>query len=251
MSSRRLSSIAVLIVLVVPVSLTGLAWACAPSNWGWTPPATPSATPVAPAPQSTRAPAPAPAPAPNAQPAAPVSEAAAQPAAPVTELIESPAPQKAPSRSTQPARSSARQPTPSTATQRPSSIVPRAHAVAASAAVQPNATRAAAPTANVTKSAAATEKVTKKDSRPKSAAAEPKPAASAAPADAKRWTPPASAHAADTADLASPTPGTDLRLLFGAGLLGLGLVAMLGAFTVLEARRRRASAGQLRDHGRG
>jgi hypothetical protein len=44
-------------------------------------------------------------------------------------------------------------------------------------------------------------------------------------------------------DLTADASGQGPQLAIGAGLLGLGLVALLGAFAVAETRRRRAPAG--------
>jgi hypothetical protein len=240
MRNRRLTSTAILLVLAIPVGLTGVAYACAPSNWGWTQPGAPSATPVAPDASGAQPPATTSAPDPSTEPASRVTQVSEQPTAqvPVKQAAASPAAKPATSTATETKRSPA---THTSTPAPPAGVAPRP-VVAPAAAVQPPVQRAvtaatpgkthAAPRATHAAKAHATPAATSTKAVAKTpAAAKPAP---------DRWSASAGPVAGLSSDTGtSPGVGADGRMLFGVVLLGFGLVALFGGFAVVESRRRR------------
>ena len=264
MSIRRRSTTMALLVAAIPICLAGVAWACAPSNWGWTPPATPQPTAVVPSASPTTAP-PSAAPSPPAEPTSQATQAPqGRQATQVTESATEPssAADTAPSRAVHgtPARSKqpARKPAGSTRSGQGSGpVVARTQRSGApSAAATPATTRSAqAPLTSARDHAAPARSthVAKAKATPSAKAkALPAPSSATAQAPADRWTRPAARPAdggllpqgGDTAS--APSAGSDVRLVFGAALLGLGLVGLFGGFAVAEARRRRVPATRSR-----
>lgn len=227
-SIRRLSSAAVLSVLCACTVGASLAWACAPSSWGFSAPATPEATPTPGVDAPGSAPSGSVAPAPSGSSLAP-AEATPSPA-----QSESRHPARSVAR--QPAQSPANAPSGGFAPRRASALVQEHSGVQSSGPVtssrsaSPGRARAAhrgeaknlktatAPSRSTATLQPATHADTWSGGRGKSVALMPSAS-----------NPPAPAHAGG-------------QLGFGVGLLGLGLVGLFAGLAVAETRRRRSLA---------
>jgi len=231
--TRRLSSAIVLAVLCACTVGAGLAWACAPANWGWTPSATPESTPTA----GGKAPAASPGPAPSGT----LPPAEATPSEPAAQSEpRQPTERRAGTRAKHPARSSAEK-TPSGASaplgvaaglagdrraQSPSAVVgrPQSSGPASSGRGADGRRGEGNGAKDSTRSTETVQAATDGEAW--------------SGGDAKGVSLVSSAGDSGVATVTSA--GSQLRL--GAGLLGLGLVGLLGGLAVAGARRRRSLA---------
>ncbi len=237
---RRLSWVAVLSALCACTVGASLAWACAPSSWGWGEPSTPESTPTSGGDAGAGAPAATPAPAPAPAPAASPAPAQATPSQPAQSQ-----PTKSPAKT--PAQSPANRPSPKQPAQSPANrpsqaFVPRsATGVTAPSAAQSSGSApqsASSGRAGAARSHAAKKggkAVTPSRSTATVQAATDGSAWSAAGAKSPSLMPAAS-------DPASSTTNAGTQLAWGAALLGLGLVGLFGGLAFAQARRRRSLA---------
>jgi hypothetical protein len=231
---RRLSSAAILSVLCACTVGASLAWACAPSSWGWSAPATPESTPGA------GSGAPSGSPGSQSAPSATLAPAEATPAEP---------PQ---SQSRQPTQSPAR--TPARAPSRGPSSAPQSRGFApqgtpgtqargdqGSGAVAGTPSRSAdAGSAGVTRSGEAKKA---KKSKKRAVASDRSSVAPQAAIDADAWSGAGGLSLMPSAsDPAGPASSAGGQLGLGIALAGLGLVGLFGALALAGARRRRAPA---------
>ena len=236
-----------LLLGMLGVGLCGasLAWACAPSDYGWdapkAPPSeTPSSTPPSEIPSSSQGGS-------TQSPASPGGSALQATQLPPSSVgpgsgpVSSPnsAPVNSPNGAAlrSPGRVQAQSPAGRQAT-RPVAPVVASTPVVAGAPVAPAApSHPSAPARDA--------RVVKHHAQSRAAKAQPR----ATPSDdlAQGWNAPASERltgllAAGSSSGSVPSTGADSTLIFGAGLLGLGLAALMGGFTVASARRRRVGA---------
>lgn len=228
---RRLSWVAVLSALSACIVGASVAWACAPSSWGWSAPSTPESTPTSGGDAGAGAPAATAAAAPAAAPAAslaPAQATASQPA------------QSQPAKS--PASSPAKQPARSPANRPSQAFVPRsATGVAAPSVAQSSGS--AAQSASSGRAGAARSHAAKKGG--KAITPSRSTATVQAATDGSAW----SAAGAKSpslmpaaSDPASSTANAGTQLGWGAALLGLGLVGLFGGLAFAQTRRRRSLA---------
>ncbi len=237
-SIRRLSSAAVLSVLCACTAGAGLAWACAPSSWGFSAPSTPESTPT---PGSGSA---APTPAPESAPSGTSGSLAPAEASPSE-------PAQTPSR--QPAKSPVRAPasspgnTPSSGGSR--GFVPRSTLGGAQSrsGTQSSGTVASSRPARSSRAGDTARGKSKKGKKAARASASSRStnAVLQAATVGDLWSGFEGKSASlmpSTSDPASPSANAGSQLGVGAGLLGLGLVGLFGGLAVAGARRRRAPA---------
>lgn len=237
---RRLSWVAVLSALCACIVGASVAWACAPSSWGWSAPSTPESTPTSGgdagggAAAATAAAAPAGAPAAAAPAAAPAASLA-----PAQATASQPA-QSQPAKS--PASSPAKQPAQSPANRPSQAFVPRsATGVAAPSVAQSSGS--AAQSASSGRAGAARSHAAKKGGKaitPSRSTATVQAATDGSAWSAAGGKSPSLMPAAS--DAASPTTNAGTQLGWGAALLGLGLVGLFGGLAFAQTRRRRSLA---------
>lgn len=237
---RQVSGVAVLAALCASTVGAGLAWACAPSSWGWSAPATPESTPAAGGNAGAGAP-----PATGVAPAGGLAPAQASPS---PQPAQSPAQQPAQSPAQQPSRTQPKQPARTPAGEPSGGFAPRGVAPGAAqgsgtggGTVRPARSAAPGRADRSTKG-----KRAEKSQKAKSVKAPPPSRATAqAVTDGSAWSaaggksPSLMATASDSAPSAS---GAGTALGVGAALLALGLVGLVGGLAVAETRKRRSFA---------
>lgn len=244
---RRLISLVALCLLSASLGGASLAWACTPSNWGWTPSEAPAPSDPSPPPASQPA-----TPAQTSQPAPPTQSA--QPASPST---------SAPSQVTrsQPASNPSKQPA---ATKQPAASkqeerTPTKQPATAQSPARAQTEAAASIAAESSGQSSGAESAFSRSSEPVS------PRAGGAGSDKSGRTPAAPAPSKGSATVGNlwsgigsgkssslissgsdPAAGPGSALAVGLALLGLAAIALLGGFAVTQMRRRRALAAHNR-----
>jgi len=235
---RRLSLVAVLSALCACVVGASVAWACAPSSWGFSAPSTPESTPTSGGGGGGSAGASTPTPGGGAGAAAPAAAPAAS-LAPAQATASQPA-QSQPAKS--PASSPAKQPARSPANRPSQAFVPRSATGVAAPSVA-HSSGSAAQSASSGRAGAARSHAAKKGG--KAITPSRSTATVQAATDGSAW----SAAGAKSpslmpaaSDPASSTANAGTQLGWGAALLGLGLVGLFGGLAFAQTRRRRSLA---------
>jgi len=234
----RLSSAAALCLVCACTVGAGLAWACVPRDWGWSPPAAPEATPTAGATDGAGGGAGASAPSGASVTSGNLAPAQATPSQPAPSRSR----QQARGNAKSPARTPAQQPVRSPAGTQTGTFTPRSAPTqtqggAHSTGVVTATPRSARPAVTAHARHAGTKKAGK------TTAASTRPVRFLTDGDAWSGAGNSSASLVPNADgSAAPTSGAGTRFGLGAGLLGLGLVGLLAAVAVAGERRRRAPA---------
>jgi hypothetical protein len=232
--TRRLSSAVVLSVLCACTVGASLAWACAPSSWGFGSPSTPESTPT------TGADAPAASPG-----SAPSSSLPPAEASPSESAQSEPAEGRARTPAKQPARSPANSPS--------GALVPRGAPGVAQERRSAQSSGAVARTSRSSRSASPGRAGTAgpgKAAKGKAAAAPSRSAATVqAATDGDAWSGVGGKSASlmpSASDAGTPSANAGSQLGLGAGLLGLGLMGLFGGLAVAGTRRRPALARRKR-----
>lgn len=223
--TRRLSSAVVLCVLAAGMTSASLAWACTPTNWGWTPPEAPAAGDSAPAPESPS----------PAEPSQAESPSVSGPSG-----VTQPQPADSPV-GNQPVNSPNKQPA-QTPSQQPANVPSNAQGPAeAPVAAAPSPAPELSTQSVGSESAESGSSGTKSPNAPAASGPSERVAT-----DGDLWSGFTSAKSSSLNPgengTAAPAAGPGGALTVGAGLLGFGMVALFGGLAFAETRRRRAQA---------